>query len=172
MVSAPILHLLEHQRNRPLSIAVAIGVLFLPMSLIIFIARPALFHQLSVSLLLVLAASASLPIVMLCYGIWHSLLHAAFRADRIRRQIPGPSDLTLILAEDEHLEWPCLLAGSWTAAIVLFLIACIAYLRPIRIGMTLIVTGGILFALMVVLSGYANWLVTEVKNQVASDPQT
>jgi hypothetical protein len=133
-----VLHLLDRQQTRPLGIGVTIGVVFLPATLIMFLARPDLFQILPLATLLVLAAAISLPIVMLCFGIWYSLLRGILDTQRVLARLPEDTDFHSALQREEALEWPCLFAGSWSAAIVLFGTASLAYYRPIRVGSTFI----------------------------------
>jgi hypothetical protein len=139
--------LIATQRNKPLSILVAVLALFAPASLTIFLANPGLFATIGVPAVILLSIAISLPIVMLCYGIWWTPLSAIFRILRaLQGQAPETDMLRIVTAEDP-LEWPCLLGGAWSANVILFVIALIAYFEPIRIGATFILTAAILFGI-------------------------
>ncbi len=55
------------------------------------------------------------------------------------------------LKGEDPLEWPCLLTGAWTANLIIFSIATVAYYRPIRIGATFLLTAAILLSVWVFL---------------------
>ncbi len=151
MLGEPLSVLITSQRSRPLSLVVAAFALFVPGSLTIFLSKPSLFTTLGLQGVLLLSIAISLPIVMLCFGIWYTPLAAILRAQRIVEGIPDPEgDIAKVMSADDQLEWPCLLNGSWTALLVLYAIAAIAYRSPLRIGTTFLLTAAILFVVWVV----------------------
>lgn len=144
------------QRSRPLSVAVAIFALFVPSSLTIFLAKPKLFMAVGVNGVLLLSVCISLPIVMLCFGIWWTPLTAIRDLARIQREgPPKAADFETALTADDPLEWPCLLTASWTANLLLFLVATVAYFRPLRIGATYLLLAALLSASWIVVYAIA-----------------
>jgi hypothetical protein len=139
--------LLSTQRNKPLSIVMAVIALFGPSSLTIFLARPELFASLGLNGVLLLSATISAPIILLCYSIWWTPLSALLKIVRALQGHPPETDMLRAMTAEDPLEWPCLLAGAWSANLVLFVIATVAYSQPIRIGATFLFTAGILFGL-------------------------
>jgi hypothetical protein len=138
--------LIATQRNKPLSILVAVLALFAPASLTIFLANPRLFATLGVAGVILLSVAISLPIVMLCYAIWWTPLTAILKILRALQGQGPETDLLRIVTAEDPLEWPCLLGGAWSANVILFVIALISYFHPIRIGATFILTAAILLA--------------------------
>ena len=144
--------LIATQRSRPLSVAVTVFALFVPASLTIFLSDPALFSSLGLNGVILLSLGISVPIVMLCYGLWYTPLSALWKAQRLfQGQAEPEDDLAKTLNAEDPLEWPCLLAGGWTANLVLYAIAAIAYTHPLRIGATFLLTAAILVVLWLVL---------------------
>ena len=156
MIDAALGTFLSAQRSRPFSVAVAVFALFVPSSLTIFLSKPMLFAMLGINGVLLLSVGISLPIIMLCFGIWWTPLTAIRNLQRIQREgsARAPDFETELTAEDP-LEWPCLLTGSWTANFILFVVAAIAYYRPLRIGATFLLIAillGLLWLIVFVLS--------------------
>jgi len=163
---------LTTQRNRPLSIVIAVLSLFAPGSLIIFLARPGIFSQVGLNGAILLSVCISVPIVLLCYGIWYAPMSTFLKAQRLLQGEPPQVDFMQALKMDDPLEWPCLLAGAWTANVILFAIAAIAYYRPLRIGATLLLTAAILFGIWLLVAIVAaildNWLERKWKEAQAA----
>jgi len=138
--------LIATQRNRPLSVAVTAFALFLPASLTIFLSNPMLFVMLGLNGVILLSMAISLPIIMLCFGIWYTPLSAVLRLQRlVQDKEIRDQDVAEAVSREDPLEWPCLLTGSWTATLVLYGIAARAYTHPLRIGATFLLTAAILF---------------------------
>lgn len=146
-MSDVIARFLKDQHSRPLSIAVAVGALFCPASLIILIERPGLFFGVPLPTLLLISASLSLPIIVLCYSIFYSPLKAMLDAERKAGGVEDEEDLVRLLNQDDPLEWPCLLGGAWLAMIAMFVVAVRAYYAPIRIGRSFVMLAGVLGAI-------------------------
>lgn len=105
--------LINAQTSRPLSLIVAALALFVPGSLAIFLSKPSLFAMVGLQGVLLLSLAVSLPIVMLCFGIWWTPLQALLQVERMGKGIPDPTgDLVKAVSADDPLEWPCLFAGS------------------------------------------------------------
>ena len=164
--------LLTTQRNRPLSIVIAVLSLFAPGSLIIFLARPGLFSQVGLNGVTLLSVCISVPVVLLCYGIWYAPMSTFLKAYRLLQGQAPQIDFMEALKMDDPLEWPCLLAATWTANLILFSIAAIAYYRPLRIGATLLLTAAILFGVWLILAAVAvifdTWLERKWKEAQAA----
>jgi hypothetical protein len=143
---------LSAQRSRPLSVAVAIFALFVPSSLILFLSKPTLFTVLGTNGVILLSVCISLPIVMICFGIWWTPLNAIRDLQRISRHgPPRAADFeTSVIAEDP-LEWPCLLTGAWSANLILFVVAAVSYFRPLRIGATFLLLAALLVGLWIIV---------------------
>jgi hypothetical protein len=139
--------LISTQRNKPLSIVVAALALFAPASLTIFLARPDLFSSVGVNGVLLLSVCISLPIILICYGIWWTPLSALLKIVRALQGHVPETDMLRIVTSEDPLEWPCLLAGAWSANVIMFVIAAVAYFRPIKIGATFLLTAGILWGI-------------------------
>lgn len=153
MIPDALTQLISTQRSRPLSVAVAALALFVPTSLTIFLSRPELYTQLGLNGVILLSVAMSLPIVLLSFGIWWTPLTAILRAQRlVQGGPPQEDDLAKTLSAEDPLEWPCLLTGGWTATLVLFLIAAIAYAHPLRLGATFLLTAAMLFGIWLVLA--------------------
>jgi hypothetical protein len=143
---------LSSQRSRPLSVAVAIFALFVPSSLIIFLSKPTLFMALGTNGVILLSVCISLPIVMICFGIWWTPLNTIRDLQRISRQGPPQvSDLQTSVIAADPLEWPCLLTGAWTANLILFVVAALSYFRPLRIGATFLLLAILLVGLWIIV---------------------
>jgi hypothetical protein len=138
--------LISTQRNKPLSIVVAVLALFAPAFLTIFLSRPDLFSSVGVNGVLLLGVCISLPIVMLCYGIWWTPLSAILKILRALQGQAPETDFLRAVTSADPLEWPCLLAGAWSANAIMFVIAVVAYFVPIRVGATFLLVASILFA--------------------------
>ena len=143
--------LISTQRNKPLGIVVAALALFAPASLTIYLAKPQLFSTLGVNGVLLLSVAMSVPIVLLCYSIWWTPLSAILKILRTLQGEIADTDFLRIVTAEDPLEWPCLLAGAWSANAVMFTIAAVAYFKPIRIGATLLLTAAILFGVWLVV---------------------
>jgi hypothetical protein len=172
MLGESLTALIMPQRNRPLSLVVAAFALFAPGSLTIFLSRPGLFTTVGLHGVLLLSIAVSLPIVMLCFGIWYTPLSAISRAQRLIQGIPEDADIVKAVSAEDPLEWPCLLTGSWTALLILYVIATIAYSRPIEIGATFLLTATILFVVWVlamVLSVFLSIVVQRKAKQSSSE---
>lgn len=152
MVPEVLADLISTQRNRPLGLAVTVLALFGPASLTIFLSRPSIYAQVGLNGVVLLSISISFPIVMLCFAIWYTPLSALLQVERLTQGKPTePDDLEAALKSDDPLEWPCLLAAGWTANLILFSIAALAYWRPLRIGATFLLTAAILLGLWLML---------------------
>ena len=143
--------MLASQRNRPLSIAVVVAAIILPSFLVILQSDPGLVPTLGLNAVVLLSVAISLPIVMLCCGLWYTLLKAAWI---VQNRIAGhpatmPRDVLEAVSEEDPFEWPCVLTGGWTANLVLYGLAVVAHFRPLRVGASLLLLGGILLALWV-----------------------
>ena len=137
-------HFVAAQRNRPLSIAVAVSAVFVPSSLIIFLSKPALYTQLGINGVILLSTAISLPILLLCYGLWYTPLKTILQLEQRMKGETDEPDLLDALKSDDLLEWPCLFAAGWTTHLILYGVAGFAYFRPIRIGATLLLTAAII----------------------------
>jgi hypothetical protein len=147
------LHLIGARSSRPLSIASAALGLFVPGSLIIFLARPALYVAFGINAVVMLSVAVSFPVLMIWYSIWYTPLSAFRRGfELMHGSKPLTGNLLDALNADDPLEWPCLLFGGWCTNLTLFIVAAIAYYRPIRIGATLLlVASGLLLVWLVVV---------------------
>jgi len=146
------------QRNKPLSVAVAIFALFAPSSLIIFLCQPLLFERLGVNGVLLISLAISLPILLLCFGLWWTPLTNIRILQQIKRDGPPKYDnIEAAVTADDPLEWPCLLNGGWTANAVLFSVAAIAYYRPLRIGATFLLVASLLLGVWVLVFLLSSW---------------
>ncbi len=140
------------ERKRPLSVVVAIASVIAPGTLIIFLARPALFWRLGMPSVVAMSAILSLPLFMIAYAIVHTPL-SAFRRARTQAQHGASSqDLVQALNEEDALEWPCFYMGAWLTTVVLYVVAAVAYVRPFRIGATFLLIAGILAFVLLVVS--------------------
>jgi hypothetical protein len=152
MLDDLIADLVTPQRSRPLSLSVAVLALFVPASLVIFLAKPSLYGQLGVNGVILLSLAISLPIVLLCFGICYTPLNALWRLQKMVAGQPlVPADMEAALKGEDPLEWPCLLTGAWGANLILFSIAMVAYFKPLRIGATLLLTAVVLLSVWVFL---------------------
>ncbi|PYT90144.1 MAG: hypothetical protein DMG36_20985 [Acidobacteria bacterium] len=136
--------LISTQQNKPLSIVVAVLALFAPGALIIFLARPELFASVGITGVILLSICISLPIVMICYGIWWTPLSAIHKILLALRGEMPETDFLRLVTKADPLEWPCLLAATWSSSVIMFGIAVVAYYVPIRIGATFLLTASIL----------------------------
>jgi hypothetical protein len=153
MIDAALGAFFSAQSSRPFSLAVAVFALFVPSSLTIFLSNPMLFATLGINGVLLLSVGISLPIIMLCFSIWWTPLTAIRNLERIQREGTARApDLETELAAEDPLEWPCLLTGSWTANFILFVVAAIAYYRPLRIGATYLLLAALLGSLWLIVS--------------------
>ena len=162
MITDSFADLISTQRSRPLSIAVTVLALFVPGSLTLFLSNPDLYTRLGLNGVILFSIAISLPIVMLCFGIWYTPLSAILKAQRLVGGGPAPeTDLARILSADDPLEWPCLLAGAWTANLILYLIAALAWSHPLRVGATFLLTAvillGVWFLLFLASAGFYLW---------------
>jgi len=151
------------QKSRPLSISVAVASLLAPGTLIIYLARPAFFWRHGLPTVAAISAIVSLPLLMISFGIFHGPLTAARRAEALVANggvEPGPIEA---LTADDPIEWPCVLAGAWLTTWVLYVVAAVAYFKPIRIGLTLLLVAGILSFV---------WLVASVVTGVLLHPSS
>ena len=152
LVPEALTDLVATQRNRPLSVAVTAFALFLPASLTIFLSDPVLFTTLGLNGVILLAIAVSLPIVMLCFGIWYTPLTALLKTQHlVQGRETQDQDVAQAVNKEDPLEWPCLLTGSWTATLVLYGIAALSYAHPLRVGATYLLTSAILLGLWLVL---------------------
>ncbi len=152
LVPEALTDLVATQRNRPLSVAVTAFALFLPASLTIFLSDPVLFTTLGLNGVILLAIAVSLPIVMLCFGIWYTPLTTLLKAQQlVQGRETQDQDVAQAVNKEDPLEWPCLLTGSWTATLVLYGIAAFAYAHPLRVGATYLLTAAILSGLWILL---------------------
>lgn len=147
MLGNALTELFVAQRSRPLSVAVAAMALFVPGYLIIFLSKPSLFETVGLNGVLILSVAISLPILLLCFGLWYSPLSSVLKAQQLLQGQPQETDLETIVRNDDPLEWPCLLAGGWTANLLLFGTAAYAYFRPLRIGATFLLLAAILLGI-------------------------
>jgi hypothetical protein len=143
-----------------MSVAIAVFALFVPSSLTIFLAKPQLFAAVGFNGVILLSVCISLPILMLLFAIWWTPLTTVRQLQRIQREgPPRTEDLESQLNAEDPLEWPCLFQAAWTAHLILFLVAAVAYYRPIRIGATFILLGLLLvivWVLVMAVSVYAH----------------
>ena len=153
--------LVSTQRSRPLSIAVSVCALFIPGALIFYLARPGLFHQVGLQGVILLSVAVSLPVVMLCFSIWYALLSNIVKALRILAgQAEDHATTFAAMFQDDPIEWPALFAGAWSANVVIFVVAVVAYFKPIRIGATFLLVAAMLVATWVLTTlacGIALW---------------
>lgn len=152
------------QRSRPLSISVAVASLLAPGTLVIYLARPEFFWRLGLPKVATISAIVSLPLLMISFGIFHGPLSAIRRAEALVANGGVEPGLMEALTADDPLEWPCVLAGAWLTTWVLYVVAAVAYFKPIRIGLTLLLVAGILFSVWILAS-----VVTGVMLQPSSD---
>jgi hypothetical protein len=135
--------------SRPLSIAVVVVALFVPASLTIFLSRPQFFTTLGLNGVILLSIGISLPIVLLCFGIFRTPLSAVLKAQRLTKGKSNDFGLDEALNTEDRLEWPSLFAGGWTANFFLYLVVVIAYVRPLRIGSTFLLVAAVLFVVWI-----------------------
>ncbi len=141
--------------GRPHSVIVALSAIFLPSSLLVYLTRPDLFERFGVVGGIFFGAAVGLPLLSACCWPWNALLVAGVKQDELNRRIteaqgvvqsrPEPGVIEKVTAEDP-LEWPVLLAGGWTANLVLYSLVILAYYRPLLLGATLLLTVGIILA--------------------------
>ena len=170
------------QRSQPLSVAVCVAALFLPTTLTIFLSTPSLFQSVGLNGVLVLSFAASLPILMLCFGLWYTPMSVLLSLERLIRGIKdSDDDLATKLNRDDPLEWPCLLSAGWTANALLFVISALAYRHPLRVGATYLLTASILaglwlivFVIGAIVSVFAHrrWAQMQAKGQSVVAAQT
>lgn len=142
-------HLIGQQRNRPLSLLAVSSALILPGFLLLFLAHPSLVEAASVPALLLLSVAPSVPIVLLCFALWYTFAKSVERIQQIQAGPPqtGERPFAEVLTEEDPFEWPCFLAGGYSANLVLYTLVAIAYLTPISLGRTLLLTAAVLFGL-------------------------
>lgn len=149
---------LTSQRDKPVSVGVALLALFAPSSLIVFLSRPELYDRLGVNGVLLISLSISLPILLLCYGLWWTPFTAVRNLQKLEREGEvNDFDLEKTITAADPLEWPCLLVGGWTANLVLFSIAAIGYYKPLRIGATFLLASGILLSAWLIVFVFTAW---------------
>jgi len=158
------------QGSRPLSVAIAVASLIAPGTLVIYLARPALFWRLGLPTAAAMSAVVSLPLQIISYGIFQAPLSALRRSEMMPENRGREPKLLQVLTADDPTEWPCLLAGSWLTTWVLYVVAAVAYLKPIRIGLTLLLVAGIL-AFVWLLSAIVTGVVFAPADD-ASEPAT
>lgn len=152
-----------------MSVAIAVFALFAPGSLTIFLAKPQLFATVGFNGVLLLSVCISLPIVMLCYGILWTPLTALRQLERIQREgPPRPEDFETQLNTEDPLEWPCLFSAAWTAHAILFVVAAIAYYRPLRIGATFVLIATLLLIVWVIAMAFSVWVHLKFSDRLKS----
>jgi hypothetical protein len=164
--------MLASQRSRPLSIAVVAAAMILPTFLVMFESDPALLPAIGLNAVVLLSLAISLPIVLLCFGFWYTLLKTAWI---IQRRIDGnpattPRDVVQAISVEDPFEWPCLLAGGWTANLALYLLAAVGHFRSLRLGASFLLLGAILLALWVVCFIGCGLLLRAVDRRLARNP--
>ena len=138
------------QRERPLSLAAVVSALALPGLLLLHLTHPAIIVTYPTIITLLVAASISVPILLLCFAYWYSMVQALALAQRVvsgtdARKPREPIERAL--AKADPLEWPCFLAGGYQANLLLYILVAVAYLRPIRLGASLLFAALILIGL-------------------------
>lgn len=151
MIAEGALALLTGQRNRPLSVAVAAFSLFIPTSLTIFLSKPELYARLGLNGVILLSVGMSLPITLLCFGIWYTPLSAIVRIQHLQAGKKDETDIEKALSAPDMMEWPALLTGGWMANAVLYVLVALAYRHPLRLGATYLVTAGFLFGVWLLM---------------------
>ena len=157
MTPEALLGFFSTQANRPLNLLVAIGSVFLPSSLTILLSDPGIYSSFGLNGVVLLSVSISFPIVLLCSMIWYTPLNVGWETQRNVRGEEDPKDYAIRLNSQDPLQWPSLLAGAWTANLILYSLAALAHFHPLRLGATYLLTATILMGiwlLMVSLSGH------------------
>ncbi len=162
MIDVDLGRLFSAKGGRPLGVSVALGAIFLPSSLLLYLTRPDIYERYGLGGGIFFGAAAvGFPILYVCTWPWYTLLQAAIRQENIYRRIPDAAKLALPRPEpstlekvtaDDPLEWPTLLTGGWTANGLLYVLVVIAYYRRLALGRTLILTAGIVLAVWLVLA--------------------
>ncbi len=106
---------------------------------------------------ILLSLCISLPIVLLCFAIYWTPARMLHVASKLEGQSVKDFEIEKALTTEDPVEWPALLAGGWTANLILYVVAVISYFRPIRIGVTFIMVGIILLGLWTLI-----WLMSTV----------
>jgi hypothetical protein len=163
MLTETVESLFNTQRSRPLSVAVTIAALVLPSFLVVFLSAPELVFRIGLNGTLLLCVAISLPIVLLCFALWYTPVKFLIYAQKsLAGQKSGYSsgDIAKDLNAEEHLEWPLLHSASWTATLLLYIVAALAYRHPLRIGATYLFLSAILFV---------TWLIALVGSLVLAN---
>jgi hypothetical protein len=162
--------LLGLRPKSPLSVASAIGSVFIPSSLIIYLARPALFHDLDFPKLLLLSAAIGLPVLILWFFCF--LIPNYLHQVRGEIRVPAaPIDKVKVQEIGEDLEWPAFMAAGLTANLTLYAVAVVASFRPISIRSTMLLVAAILggvFALTALVS-FIQVIRTRASELIAAD---
>jgi len=177
MIAEIVMDFISPQRNRPLSVAVAVAALFAPSSLIIFLSKPELYAVMGLNGVLLLSVTISLPILLLCYSIWYTPLAVLLKTHRLVQGEPADeTDFEQALAGEDLLEWPCVLAAGWSSNLLLFGIAAFSYFHPLRIGATYLLLAAILLAvwLLALLASMAFyvWAADQLQSRKREQDQT
>ena len=156
--------LLTGERSQPLSVALVVSALFVPTSLTLYLSQPAFLS--SVGAVLLLSVALSLPIVLLSYALWYTAFALILHLERTQKAEPrSEQDFRSALTAGDPLEWPCLLMSGWTANPILYLIAALAYAKPLRIGATFLLTSAVLGGLWLVLLALSLLAVRQAERQ-------
>jgi hypothetical protein len=158
-------HFIGPHRNRPLSLLAVASALILPGFLLLFLTHPALVESASLPELLLLSIAPSVPIVLLCFAFWYSLMRALVMTERLLAGLPAEDRVPAELAftRPDPFEWPSFLAGGYLANGILYCLVAWAYLKPISMGRTLLLTAGILLLVWLLECGLLGWAIHHLK---------
>jgi hypothetical protein len=175
MIGLDLTPLLAAKGGRPLGVSVALGAIFLPSSLLVYLTRPDLYQRYGIAGGVFFSAAVGFPVVCACCLPWYSVFWAAVKQESLYRRIteaalptppqPEPTMLDKATADDP-LEWPTLLTGGWTASGVLYGLVALAYYRPILLGATLLLTVGIVLAVWLVLVVLVSFALKRLEREV------
>jgi hypothetical protein len=161
MIDLDLARLIAAKGGRPLGVFIALGTLFLPSALLVYLTRPDFYARYGIVGGIFFGAAVGFPMVWVCCWPWYVVLWAALKQERITKRLPeafrpGPKPPEPSLVEqataEDPLEWPTLVMGAWLANGVLYLLVVIAYYRPLLLGATLLLTAGIVLAVWLVLT--------------------
>src|SRR5690606_8385244 len=106
MIEQAIAGILSTQRSKPVSLAVTAVSLFAPAFLLIFLSRPELFQVIGLNGVMILSVSVSVPIVLLCVGLWYMPMALLLRLERMVHGRLDDSNFEAALEEPDPIEWP------------------------------------------------------------------
>ena len=130
MIDLDLARLIAAKGGRPLGVFIALGTLFLPSALLVYLTRPDFYARYGIVGGIFFGAAVGFPMVWVCCWPWYVVLWAGLKQERITKRLPEafrpgpkppePSLLEQATAEDP-LEWPTLVMGAWLANGVLLL---------------------------------------------------